>query len=312
MAPFNEAQQGSAWSLPAFHDYLRQQSGVVFTDEDREYAAVVDSVNLLGRRGQMPDSLFIVALRSKNEAFMAKYEDEYYAGYEEYIDRLIPKQQIDEWRMVDRRTDSVYYEVLGLSPSLVYDIRKVRTVQSKLDSEKLLDYCRVVSDAVHHPFLKDEVWRMYAGTLPKAGSENEGGYTLPGGRATDALKAITDPFLGNLVLVDFWGTGCGPCVSHIQGDKEQRAKLEAEGALTYVFITDDSWSYSKERHDQFVEEQGLTNAFRLTVDDMNRFMQLFKFSSLPHYVLLGRDGRVLDDDFSPYGDMKLLLEKYNK
>jgi thiol-disulfide isomerase/thioredoxin len=217
---------------------------------------------------------------------------------------------IDRWRIEDRRRDSVCYEVLGLSPSLLYEITKVRRVNSRLKEERKLDYCRVVSDAVHHPFLKDEVWRMYEQSLPRP--EDGNGYVLPAGQATDVLKAITDPHLGNFVLIDFWGTGCGPCVSHIKSDREQRDRLAKEGVLTYVFISDDSWSPSAEHYDRFVEEQGLTNHHRLTTDDMNRFNQLFKFSSMPHYVLLGPDGRVLDDDFSPWGDTKLSLEKYTK
>jgi hypothetical protein len=63
-------------------------------------------------------------------------------------------------------------------------------------------------------------------------------------------------------------------------------------------------------YDQFVEEQALTNSFLVTKDDMNRFQQLFKFSGMPRYVLLGPDGRVLDDNFNPYVGIKRELEKY--
>ncbi len=309
LAPLTDIRL-SPYRVPSFEEYLQRQRGIVLTAEDTEYITLRDSLNLLARRGQRQDSLLVAAYAQKYQAFMGRYDEKYYDDYNEYTDRLMPKTQIEGFRIEAQRGDSVYYNVLGMQPSLFYDITKVRSVNGRSKSERFLDYCRVVSDAVRHPFLKDEVWRLFEASLPKAG--DDGGYTLPAGQATDAFKAITDRFLGNLVLVDFWGTGCGPCVGHIQSDKEQRARLEKEGTLTYVFISDDSWSPQKEHYDQFVEEQGLTNAFRLSQDDMNRFMQLFKFSGLPHYVLLGPDGKVLDDDFGPYGDMNALLEKYKK
>jgi thiol-disulfide isomerase/thioredoxin len=309
MAPLMEIPS-IPFVLPTLYDYVAQREDVVLTAEDKEYKALLDSWNnLIDSGGQKPDSLFVAAFNPKHDNFIARYK-KYETDYQEYLVGVFAKNEIEVWHKRNLYQDSIYYEVLRLPPSLFYDITKVRSVNARVKTDRKLDYCRIVSDAVSHPFLKDEVWRLYEQSLPKAGEEP--GYVLPAGQATDALKAITDPHLGNLVLIDFWGTGCGPCVSHIRSDREQRDRLTKEGALTYVFISDDSWSPSKEYYDKFAEENGLTNHHRLKADDMNRFMQLFKFSGLPHWVLLGRDGRVLDDNFRPFGDVKQLLEKFNK
>jgi thiol-disulfide isomerase/thioredoxin len=300
----------SPYEIPMLDEYLQKEQGVVLTAEDLEVRAHLDSLNACLRRGHEVDSLSIKELGRKSSAFYDRYKDKYGDDYQKYVERLTPKDEIDALRITFLWQDSVYYKVMGMPPGLLYDITKVRSLHSRLKDEKLLGLCRVVSDAIQHPFLKDEVWRMYEQTLPKPGDEH--GYTLPDMPGVDTFRSITDQFAGNLVLVDFWGTGCGPCVGAIKRSKEQRAKFEAEGKLTYVFITDDSWSPSEDHYRQFVEEQALTNTFRLTQDDMNRFMQLFKFSSLPHYVLLGRDGRVLDDDFKTYTGMEQMLEKYTE
>jgi thiol-disulfide isomerase/thioredoxin len=246
----------------------------------------------------------------KYQALQERYSQES-KDYERMAEQIRPSSFADVIRREMLAMDSVYYRVMGMPPSLFYDITKVRRIGNLKgrDRSEQLVLSRIYSDAVHHPFLKDEVWRLYEESLPApesaAGSSGE---LLPAGAAADAFKAIVDRFQGNLVLVDFWATSCGPCIANIRSSKEQRKAFEAAGKLTYVFITEDRQS-PQETYDQFVQDQELTNTFRVTRDEWNRFMQLFKFSGIPRYVLLGRDGRVLDDQFSPY-NLEKDIEKY--
>ena len=39
------------------------------------------------------------------------------------------------------------------------------------------------------------------------------------------------------------------------------------------------------------------NLFRLPEDEYNYLRQLFKFNGIPRYVMLDRDGNVVDDNF---------------
>ncbi len=299
MTPLSNARN-SVYLVPSLFDYLQQEKGIVLTEEDMEYKTLIDSINSQYMKGQAPDSLSLEALRQKGEAFLARYPQEQ-EDYQEMVERITPKTAVEGTRREMLAMDSVYYRAWGLSPSLFYDITKVRRIgnQKELDASERLAVSRVYSDAVHHPFLKDEIWRLYEALLPVLQSIGGDGQLLPAGPAAEAFKAIVDRFQGNLVLVDFWATTCGPCIANIRSSKEQRKKLEAEGKLTYVFITEDRQS-PQAAYDEFVQEQELTNTFRVTRDDWNRFMQLFRFSGIPHHVLVGKDGKILDDDFNPY------------
>ncbi len=310
MEPFMQAKmlamQGMTAKYPSFSDYLKQDRDVVFSEEDLEYLALVDSRDALLQAGETPDDRLQETIEQKAEVFFSKYENKL-NEFSQYISSLRPTadKYLPE---VFRVQDSIYYQGLGMGPGLFYDITKVRSIQSQqgLDIPDRMTMSRVVSDAVHHPFLKDEVWRLFEQSLPKA--EQANGAELPAGRATDAFRAIVDRFKGDLVLVDFWATSCGPCIANIRSSKDERKKLEAGDKLTYVFITNDSQSPLK-TYDDFVKDQELTNTFSVSDDQWNMFMQLFRFSGIPRYILVGKDGRVLDGDFKPY-NLEEELRKY--
>ena len=50
------------------------------------------------------------------------------------------------------------------------------------------------------------------------------------------------------------------------------------------------------------------NLFRLSEDEYNYLRQLFRFNGIPRYVMLNRDGDVIDDDF-PGHSAKTELQK---
>lgn len=309
MKPLRDGWMSAIRSMnpPSFEEFLEQEMGLELSEEDRESQILLDSLSAgLNRTGQR-DSVLIESITRASAALRDKYKEEFDLYAQRHV--YTPKSRSEELQDRLRGQDSVYSQVLGLSPSLTYDITKVRLLKAQMkdaDRSEALKISRVVSDAVSHPFLKDEVWRIFEESLPTEGGP--AGYALPPGRAADHFKSIVDRFRGNLVLVDFWATTCGPCVSNIRATREQRKQFAAEGRLTYVFITSENES-PQAAYDEFVEEQELHNTFRVTPDEWNRFRELFKFSGIPHYVLLDKEGRVLDDDFRSHF-LESELKKY--
>ena len=51
---------------------------------------------------------------------------------------------------------------------------------------------------------------------------------------------------------------------------------------------------------RFVKDQELVNTYRIPVDDFNYLRQLFKFNGIPKYVVISKNGDVIDNDYKMY------------
>ena len=51
---------------------------------------------------------------------------------------------------------------------------------------------------------------------------------------------------------------------------------------------------------RFVKDQELANTYRIPVDDFNYLRQLFKFNGIPKYVVISKNGDVIDNDYKMY------------
>lgn len=78
--------------------------------------------------------------------------------------------------------------------------------------------------------------------------------------------------------------------------KGTREKYLGNKELEFVFITDEKSSPAKD-YAKFVNEQALKNTFKLSEDDFFYLRELFQFNGIPRYVLLGKDGKVLNNNF---------------
>ena len=62
------------------------------------------------------------------------------------------------------------------------------------------------------------------------------------------------------------------------------------------------------RYNDFIKDQELAKTHRLSSDDFLYLRQLFKFNGIPRYVLINKEGKVLNDDF-PMHNLKDELKK---
>jgi thiol-disulfide isomerase/thioredoxin len=232
---------------------------------------------------------------------------------------------MEKWQL----RDSVVKNTFKKNKNLVYDIVKIRALDSDIkrsDSENAHEYWETLKNDIDHSFLKEEGERVVNKAFPIINVQQEGldsnkvtafnmkqtVVKLPEGKATEVFKKILDPFKGKIVFVDFWATSCGPCIGSIKRMKETRKKYEGNNDFDFVFITDKRSSPLK-TYNKFVKEQNLKNINRLSLDDYNYLRQLFKFNGIPRYVVIDKNGDVINDDFHMYQFDSLLddiLEKH--
>lgn len=279
-----------------FVEYLFEELMIKPTPEDTEFLDFEKLLENIRINSQEEKDSLMKKKKHLTSEFMQRYEI-YFADYQAKYESIatnsnIVKRNMKEWEL----KDSIQFS-LGLESGFVFDVCKVRSLNhtlgilSKTDAEK---YVSELKKTIQNHFLKIEADRILLKIHPEI---EKIAYEIPQGKAGDLFRGIMEPYKGKFVVVDFWATSCGPCIASIKSTGKIREKYVAEGKVDFVYITSERES-SKKRYDQFVAEHALTNTYRLSNDDYTYLRQLFQFNGIPRYILLDKEGRVLDGNFS--------------
>ena len=271
-----------------FSEYLTQK-GINIDDLEKDLLVAFHSPN-----DEIPEiEEFIEENEERFKAFKDKYKSQILEYVKKYVKYDYMTPNLEKWA----KKDSVLIHELGLLNSLAYEITKVRSLDfslSEMDKEEASAYIKKISQQLSYPVLKTQAQALYVKNFPDT---EKVGYILAEGKGSDIFKKIIDPHKGKVLFVDFWATTCGPCISGIKQNQEIREKYKNNPHFDFIFITSENQSPIKD-YEKFVKEQKLTHIYRLPQDDWNYLRQLFKFSGIPRYVLIDKDGKVLDDDYS--------------
>jgi thiol-disulfide isomerase/thioredoxin len=105
---------------------------------------------------------------------------------------------------------------------------------------------------------------------------------------TSSGQEITlDDLQGKVVLLDFWGTWCPPCVESVPVLKELAAKNDPSKVM---IISVDEGDPS-EKWAQFVQKNRMT--WPQVYDEDHSMMKAFSVHNFPHYFLLSKNGIIL-------------------
>lgn len=103
---------------------------------------------------------------------------------------------------------------------------------------------------------------------------------------------------GKLIYMDVWATWCGPCREEFKYSKQLSIKYADRKDLVFLYVSKDSepelWKNFLKKNPDLKGIHGF-QAIRanspLPDDDV---MHLYKISGIPRYVLIGKDGRIID------------------
>ncbi|MDR3260325.1 MAG: TlpA family protein disulfide reductase [Tannerella sp.] len=298
--------------------YMFEELGKVKTAEDEEYIS-------------MDDSLYIKIFQpDMTKEQQKELHEEHDNAYQKFLDRHQAQKDVEEYnkKYVEikhltqeeietegwRLKDSLYINKLKLKPGIIYDVTKVRSMDYRFkemfkdEKESAWNHLTALAAGIEDSFLKKEADRLFLKNFPEGGKK---AYELPETPEAKIFKDIIEPFKGKFLLVDFWATSCGPCVYNIKEHKSMREKYKNSPDVDFVYITDDSGS-PYNTYIKFVEEQELTNTYRLTADQYRYLRQLFRFNGIPRYVLVDREGLIVDDNAPGYNfehELNMILKK---
>lgn len=125
-------------------------------------------------------------------------------------------------------------------------------------------------------------------------NKHKTGYVINETPTTPADKlfdAIMSKYKGKVVFVDFWATWCGPCRSGMEKIKPLKEEMKDEN-IEFVYITNHTspigtWNM------MIPDIKG--EHYRLSPDEWNYFATKFNISGIPHYVLVDKNGKVVND-----------------
>ena len=151
----------------------------------------------------------------------------------------------------------------------------------------------VVMDPVPAASLGDVARMARAKKLSQAKSvkifddENMPRAPISTGEKAPGLASGSSSSGGKVTVLDFWATWCGPCRHALPGLKQLQAAYGADKVEVISISEDedaDSWQ-------NFVSQNGMNWTQRLDSD--HQMMRQYGASALPTYVLIGKDGNVV-------------------
>ncbi|MBC8054084.1 MAG: redoxin family protein [Sphingobacteriaceae bacterium] len=295
-----------------FEAYLFKELLLKPTKDDLSYIAATKELEkkFEAEIGQKEADELLKQHGLKADPFYKKYATQFELYKKKYPEKeeLYPNSasMLREWDA----TNATLINSLKIQPGLIIEIAKVRTLKflfdrvMKNDKDQARTFLTSLEKGIANAAVMQEAEIMFRKAYPLV---PKAAYDLPRGKGTDIFKKIIDQYKGKIVFVDFWAIFCGPCIASIKANKDVREKYKGSKDLEFVFITSDSES-PEPRYTDFVNENELVNTYRLSSDEYLYLRQLFKFNGIPRYIVINKEGQVLNDDFEMH-NFKVEIEK---
>ena len=114
------------------------------------------------------------------------------------------------------------------------------------------------------------------------------------------LKKILEPYKGKFVLLDIWGTWCGPCKEALSHSTEEYARLK-DYDIQYLYLANNSPQTAWENVIKEYNVSGPNVAhYNLPGEQQDAIERYLNVHSFPTYKLFNRNGELLDIHVDPF------------
>lgn len=123
------------------------------------------------------------------------------------------------------------------------------------------------------------------------------------GKTIEDLYAVITRHKGRIVLIDFWASWCIPCRAEMPFAATLKEKYkEKPVSFLYISIDEDTENWLKAAAHEKLDKD---NSYLLLHRDNAPFARQYGISSIPRYMLLGKDGKVVLKDAPRPSDAEL-------
>lgn len=143
------------------------------------------------------------------------------------------------------------------------------------------------------------VIKSYANSLLSNIVKAKKPYELPDNEASKMFKKLIAPYKGKYIFIDFWGTSCGPCRAGIKNMAPFRKEMQGNSDFQFLYITGTGTSPSEYDYNEYVAKnlKGVPSVY-LNDAEYLYMRELFHFNGIPRYVIVDRDGKIIDENFN--------------
>ncbi len=121
-----------------------------------------------------------------------------------------------------------------------------------------------------------------------------------------------DDLKGKVVLLDFWGTWCPPCVASVPALRDLQKRFAKEPAFKMISVSNDG---DETKWRGFIEQNQMM-AWTQYLDKDRHVVRAFEVKSYPTYILLDSEGivrfREVSSAWEHTGDLPEAIKKYLK
>jgi thiol-disulfide isomerase/thioredoxin len=166
----------------------------------------------------------------------------------------------------------------------------------------------IVQKSIQTPFIADYIRKANEQTIAKIeANKKQTGFVLnetPKTEGDELFASIMKKYKGKVVYVDFWATWCGPCRSGIEEIKPLKEEMAGEN-VAFVYLTNQT---SPENTYSAMISEIKGEHYRLSADQWNYLAGKFNISGIPHYVLAGKNGEVINPKLGHMSNEQLKTE----
>jgi len=113
------------------------------------------------------------------------------------------------------------------------------------------------------------------------------------------LRKLTEPYRGKIILLDIWGTWCGPCKAALKNSQEEYKRLN-DYDLVYLYLANNS---PEEAWQNIIKEYEVLGDnvvhYNLPEDQQQAIENFVKITGYPTFKLIDREGNLLDVNADP-------------
>ncbi len=294
-----KAQSKIDYKLKWIMDWAEKDGIVSLSDKDREAIRQYDEAlpAYQEKWNYAPDSLRSVIDEEFQKNDFAKVVNEIISrkGYEEYADTKFIMRDLEYF--LPEMNNSGWSETAQDIFLSRYFCHILKNTYKPLD-KSILDFADehihtpAALNAVHALNDKYEQLSNFMVTNEKNFKSNDAVRDMTDGEKI--FRKIIEPYKGKIIILDVWGTWCGPCKAALSHSQEEYERLK-DFDIVYLYLANNSPEESWKNVIKEYEVMGDNVVhYNLPVEQQTAVENYLGVQAFPSYRLIDRNGKVLD------------------